>query len=261
MATTVLMERNGPAGKGLEDWGGYPSEEIVAGTPAQRGYSYLDDSANKVIAGVWECTPMTGKMGAWSSNEFMVILEGSVTVVHEDGEELRVDAGECFMIPKGTMCQWKQSERVKKLYVIDESPANARPANSNKLRAVKIDTKAALDPAKGPDPALVVGGEPPTWHDRLVYEDPTGQFMVGVWSTTPYERKTIEFPRHELMLLLEGSVTIKDGRGDNKTFRAGDTLFIEKGASVGWLSTEPVRKVYCIYLPKAAAAQQQSAAE
>lgn len=254
MATpkTVRMERNGPKGKGLEDWGGLPAESLESGNPQQKGYLVLDDKEHAVTAGQWECTPFTGKMGPWSSNEFMQLLEGTVTIVHKSGKELTVKAGECFFIPKGTMCQWKQPTFVKKFFVIHEDASGMQPKDPAKLQAIKIDTQAPLSPAGGPDPKLVVSGSP-QWAERLVHEDPTGQYTVGVWSTTPYERKVISFPRHELMHILEGAVTITDGKGGSETFRAGDTLFVPKGAEMGWKNDVPVKKVYCIFLPKALA--------
>ena len=261
MSSTHRMQPEGIPGKALEDWGGYPPETLDAGTPQQHGVLYLDDTVHKVTAGVWTCTAMTGKMGAWSSNEFMVLLEGTVNVVHHSGEELTVHAGECFVIPKGTICQWKQPGFVRKFFVIEENSAISGADDPTRLKAFKVDTSAALPAAKGPDPALIIGEQQPTWGDRLVYEDPSGQFLVGVWSTTPYRRKTIDFPRHELMLLLEGSVTISDDQGDEQTFNAGETILVEKGTRMGWSNGEPVKKVYCIYLPKAVATPRAVAAE
>ena len=260
MPSTQKMQPAGKPGKALEDWGGYPSDALVSGTPQQHGVLYLDDPVHKLTAGVWTCTPMTGTMGAWSSNEFMVLLEGTVTVVHAAGDELTVHAGECFVIPKGTICQWKQPGFVRKFFVIEENPAIEIATDPENLKAFKVDTHASLPPSKGPDPALIIGDQP-DWADRLVYEDPSGQFLVGVWSTTPYRRKLITFPRHELMHLLEGTVTISDDQSDEQTFASGDTILVEKGAEMGWSNSETVKKVYCIFLPKAVAVPQAVAAE
>ena len=181
MPNTHRMLASGIPGKALEDWGGYPPDTLVSGTPQQHGVLYLDDPVHKITSGVWACTPMTGKMGAWSSNEFMVLLEGTVTIVHLSGEELSVQAGECFVIPKGTICQWKQPGDVRKFFVIEENRAIEVASDPAKLKAFKVDIHAELPASKGPDPALIVGDAQPAWADRLVYEDPSGQFLVGVW--------------------------------------------------------------------------------
>ncbi|MEZ5926841.1 MAG: cupin domain-containing protein [Hyphomicrobiaceae bacterium] len=252
------MEPNGPKGKGLEDWGGLPAEGLESGTPQQTGYGYLDEKATGMSAGVWACTPMTGKMDAWSVHEFMTLLEGSVTIVHKDGTELTVKAGESFFIPKGTLCQWKQPGNVKKYYVIWDDASGTQPKDAAKLRAVKVDTTATLSPSEGPDPKLVVGAQP-KWQENLLFADPTGQWTVGLWSTTAYERKVIPFPRHELMHILSGKVTISDGKGREEVFKAGDTLFVPKGALFGWKCSEDVKKIYCIFLEKEKAAKSEAA--
>jgi uncharacterized cupin superfamily protein len=83
-----------------------------------------------------------------------------------------------------------------------------------------------------------------------MFADPTGQLTVGLWLTTPYEREVIPFPRHELMHILSGVVTLSDGQGHEETFKAGDTLFVAKGAPLGWKCSIDVKKIFCIFLEK-----------
>lgn len=252
------MEPKGPKGKGLDDWGGIPAASLESGTPQQSGFGYLDEKSTGMSAGVWACTPFTGKMDAYSVHEFMTLLEGSVTIVHKDGSEVTVKAGESFFIPKGTVCQWKQPGNVRKYYVIWDDKSGATAKDAGKLRAVKVDTKLPLAACEGPDPKLVVSGTP-KWAENLLFADPTGQWTVGLWSTTAYERKVIPFPRHELMHILEGAVTLHDGQGREETFKAGDTLFVPKGALMGWKCSVDVKKIYCIFLEKAKAAKSEAA--
>ncbi len=252
------MEPKGPKGKGLEDWGGIPAASLESGTPQQSGFGYLDEKSTGMSAGVWACTAFTGKMDAYSVHEFMTLIEGSVTIVHQDGSEVTVKAGESFFIPKGTVCQWKQPGNVRKHYVIWDDKSGASPKDAGKLRAVKVDTKLPLSACEGPDPKLVVKGTP-KWAETLLFADPTGQWTVGLWSTTAYERKVIPFPRHELMHILEGTVTLHDGQGREETFKAGDTLFVPKGALMGWKCSQDVKKIYCIFLEKAKAAKSEAA--
>jgi uncharacterized cupin superfamily protein len=76
---------------------------------------------------------------------------------------------------------------------------------------------------------------------------------VGAWDSTAYRRKTIAFPRHELMHILEGAVTIAEEGGPTHEFKAGDTFFAPMGTRCDWQSTGYMRKIYCIMQPKAAA--------
>ncbi len=90
----------------------------------------------------------------------------------------------------------------------------------------------------------------PIQHAHEFFEDATGQFTVGIWQTTGYHRKLINFPRHELMHLLEGEVTMLDGEGGEQTFKAGDTFFVPMGTPNAWKSEGTLKKIYCIFQPK-----------
>ncbi len=250
-ARTVHFEGHGPKAKGMETWEPFDPKNLTAGTPIQRGHLYLDDKARGVMAGVWDCTPFTGKMGAYPVNEFMHVLEGSVTIVEPDGKETTVRAGESFILPKGLVCQWKQTEYVRKFFVIFDDTSGAK-AGAAKPGVIKIDTGAALGPMDIPDTSMFIGPVPKQTV-RSWFADATGQMTVGVWATTPFTRKVAPFPRHELMHLLEGSVTIADGAGGSQTFKAGDTFLVPEGAPISWSNAEPVKKIYCIFKARAAA--------
>jgi uncharacterized cupin superfamily protein len=60
----------------------------------------------------------------------------------------------------------------------------------------------------------------------------------------------VDFPRHELMHFTQGSLQLTDGGGGSQAFRAGNSVFVPRGAPVGWKSTQDVAKIYCILTPK-----------
>jgi len=244
---------------GLEEWEKIPASELVEGDPVQRGHYYYNNEETGLSAGVWDCTAMTTKMEPYSVNEFMHVLEGGVTMVHEDGSELHVSAGESFIIPKGTVCSWKQTGYIRKFFVIFNDESGAKADDPSALRAVKVDTSAALRPAEIPDPSIFKGGVP-TQHEHTIYADPTGQFIVGLWQSTPFERAVGPFNRCELMLPLEGHMTLS-GDGTETSFGPGDAPFVPEGAPCGWRSEETVKKIYCIFMRKQAAAASADAAE
>lgn len=259
-AHIIRFEPQGPAGSGLERWPDIPEGELTAGAPVQRGHMYLDDKALGLSAGVWDCTAMTTKPGPYSVNEFMILLEGAVTIVDAKGGETTVRAGESFIIPKGLVCSWKQTGYVRKFFVIFDDASGLAAPDPAALRVLRPDPKGALAPSEGP-PAEVLIGPRPTQHDRGWFEDLTGQLTIGVWDSTPYRRKVIDFPRHELMHILEGEVTLTEEGGAPQTFRAGDTFFVPLGCRGDWVTTGYIRKIYCIFKPKAAAAVKADAAE
>lgn len=246
----IKFSLNGDKGEGLRVLPAMPTEELVAGNPVQRGIEYFSDPQIGLSAGVWDCTAFTAKMAPYPVNEFMIVLEGGVSMVEADGRETTIGAGEAFVIPKGTICQWRQSGFMKKYYVIFDDSSGADPAKASAQKIMKIDIDAAREPSPPPASDLLIGPSP-TQTARNWIDDATGQWTMGVWDSTPYRRKAIPFPRHELMHLLEGSVTLSTPDGWHETYRTGDTFFVPMGANVEWHSTEYVKKYYCTMIPKA----------
>jgi uncharacterized cupin superfamily protein len=228
----------------LEKWPDYPEEEIAAGSRGQSGHMYFEDGKSGLSTGVWQAEASTTRWMEYPVHEFMMILEGKVTIETERGN-LSVKAGESFVIPKGLRLRWIQKQRVKKFFVIFEG---GEPAP--KRGAIKIDPGAMLEPSPPPSADMLLSPVP-TQHSRDVFTDPSGRFNVGVWDTTGYRRRQIDFPRHELMHLLEGSVTFTDDAGLNQTFTKGDTFFVPLGTPNAWKSEGYLRKIFCIVQPEA----------
>lgn len=247
MSGLVRLSALGPGR--LEDWGPMPAEDLSAGTGQQYGHLWLDDAASGLTVGVWACSPMTGRMGPWSTNEVMILLEGSVAIDHADGSTLEVAAGEALVIPRGTVCSWRQAGDLKKFFVIHSDASGRVAAQPETLRARKIDPDAPLAPAERPDASLLLS-EAPACREAVAFTDPSGQLTAGIWSATPYRRKAVASPRHELMHILDGTVTLSDGAGREETFSAGETCFVPKGSVAGWSSATPVRKIFCSFTPE-----------
>lgn len=229
-----------------------PPAELESGTPIQRGIEYFADAGLGLTSGVWDCTPMVTRMGPYPMHEFMIVLAGSVTIRDEAGNDTTIKSGESFILPKGLVCQWRQSEYMRKFYVIFEDPSGAAPADPSSLRVLKADPRCPLQPSPPPAKEMLLS-EIPTQQGHNWFEDPTGQWSVGIWGSTPYRRKAIPFPRHELMHLLEGAVTLTDPDLGSQTFTAGDTFFVPMGANVEWHNPQPVKKYYSIFIPKGSA--------
>ncbi len=245
------LNPNGPKGNGLQNWDPINPADLAAGEPVQRGHLYHEDAAGGYQVGVWDCTAMTEKFGPYAVNEFMYLLEGSVTMILEDGKEVTVNAGETFIIPKGLPCQWKQEGYVRKYFVIFENPGAAAGVD---VSSQGIILPKPSGPAEGMqkilnDDATRFISDIPTQHDHTYYADPSNQFSCGVWDSTPFVAPAEPSPANELMIMLEGSMTLSDKDGNEYFFKAGDTAYVPKGAVRGWRSTEYVRKYYCLYEP------------
>ena len=155
---------------------------------------------------------MTGQARALSVNEFMIVLEGAVTIVDARDRAVTIKAGESFLIPKGLPCVWRQDGYMRKFFVIfDDASGNAAgpggaggAAPRSAGRAERPATARRRSCWRAPAP---------TQHDKQYFADLTAQWTVGVWDSTAYHRKTISFPRHELMHILEGEVTLTEEGG------------------------------------------------
>lgn len=246
----IRFEPHGPADTGLVEWDPIDPGDLEAGTPVQHGHIYHQDEALGYMAGVWDCTAMTGKFEPYAVHEFMFLLEGSVTMVREDGTEVTVNAGEPFVVPKGLPCQWKQLGYVRKYFMIFENPG-ARAADDVSSQGVILPRPSGpMEKAEIGDPSRYIG-DLPTQHNRTDFRDPSGQMTVGAWGSTPFESKIRPFPRHEFVRLLEGAVTLTEGDGATHRFEAGDTFYVPQGAVCGWTSTGYVKKLYAILDPAA----------
>lgn len=104
-------------------------------------------------------------------------------------------------------------------------------------------------PSGAPLAELLIGPTPQCRnHTQFLSTD--GEFMVGVWDSTPYHRRAMPYRHFELMYLLEGSVTFIDEEGREGTFRKGNLFLIEQNAQCTWESREDVTKIFAIYRPK-----------
>lgn len=235
-------------GDGLDDWEAMSADELASGSPRQRGRYYFNAPDIGLSAGVWDCTAFEGKMAPYSVDEFMMLLEGSVTVTEASGRVTQVKAGESFIIPRGLNCSWKQNGYVRKIFVIYENPAAPVPARPAADHVIKLDLAAAMSPCDGPNPALLAG-PPPQCREHLAYTDASGQLTIGLWSATPYDRKATPSGRYELMHFLDGQVDLHDGGPSGQAFQAGETIFVPKGLPLGWRSKVDVKKIFVILMP------------
>jgi len=238
----IPFDRNVP----LAAWEDFPESEIASGTRKHNGATLFEDKARGLSAGVWEQGANESHWINYPVNEFMTVLEGEVVIVEED-RSVSIKAGESFIIPKGLRCRWTQPGHVKKFFVIFDNASGLK--NEGALRTIKIDPAVKLEPSTPPAAAMLLSPVP-VQHAHDYFSDATGQLNIGVWDTTGYHRKLIDFPRHELMCLLEGSVEFEDDKGVKQRFKGGDTFFVPLGTPNSWRSEGYLRKIFVIFQPK-----------
>lgn len=94
--------------------------EIQGPSPKQHNHTLFTNDTCNFHVGTWESGPMVSKMLPFPTHEFVRMLEGEVTITESDGTTQTFGPGDCFFVPKGTVCSWSIPERVKKHYAILE---------------------------------------------------------------------------------------------------------------------------------------------
>lgn len=92
--------------------------EIEGDAPVQKNHTNFTNDAGTFFTGTWESGPMVSKMLPFPTHEFVRMLEGEVTITEQDGTAQTFVGGDCFFVPKGTVCSWEIREHVKKHYAI-----------------------------------------------------------------------------------------------------------------------------------------------
>lgn len=227
----VRLSADGPEGVGLTG----------EGTEREHVY-YTADASELVSAGVWEAQPYTSGPDTPGYSEFMFVLDGSVTLVDAKGREDTFEAGDAMFIPRGVTHHWKQSEVLRKFWVIfDEGEPDDWSDRS------RVESFIRFEP-HGPDGELK--GEGRT-REHMYYDAKGEKLSAGVWEADPQapesERKFHTPSYTELMCILEGAVTIVDASGHEERVEAGDVVLVPKGMSYQWNQDEYVRKYWVIF--------------
>jgi uncharacterized cupin superfamily protein len=214
-----------------------PPEIIEGGTsPVTAYHTYFKDLESSLSIGVWTATPYARRSRPHVCHEFMLLLEGEIALIGADGTEIVVRAPDAVVLPKGLPCAWKQSTSVRKFYMTLAGESAASSVSS----PVGISRTEALAPlAAGVDGALRAG--------RLDYTDPSGRFRVGQWESAAFKAAPAVYPKHELLHITGGSVTLTVDGSEAQTFAQGDTVFVPQGTRVGWRCDQYVKKIFCSF--------------
>jgi uncharacterized protein len=108
--------------KGPDGWQNLPDEalehaELLSGSPVGLDHAYFSRAESGLRTGIWRCGPYTERYESYPADEFMVVLEGEVTL---EGEGFRdtYRKGDAFFVPKGFKGTWHQPVPMVKFYVI-----------------------------------------------------------------------------------------------------------------------------------------------
>ena len=166
--------------------------------------------------------------------ETVVVHSGHLSLQAEDCS-LELGPGASAVIGRGTALQIQAQADTLWAFcaqVTDEQNPGLTP----------LDPLAHLAPSTPPDAQILISAEPQC-RSKNAYED-SANVRIGVWDSTPYTRRARPHKLHELMHLIEGSVTLSSPEGTSLQVNAGDSIFVPLGAECAWESTAYVRKFY-----------------
>lgn len=119
MTLPIKLSPTGPEGWLAKPDVPQETATFIAGTPMGADHVYFDRANPKYRMGIWRSQPYTEFYDSYAADEFMVVLEGSVTL-ETDGFSETYAKGDAFFVPKGFRGYWRQSEPMLKYYVIIE---------------------------------------------------------------------------------------------------------------------------------------------
>jgi uncharacterized cupin superfamily protein len=74
------------------------------------------------------------------------------------------------------------------------------------------------------------------------YVDPTRQFMVGIWESTPCVEYIPFYPCDEFCLILKGGIRITQKDGTENYFGEGEGFMVLRGTECHYAMTETTKK-------------------
>ena len=169
--------------------------------------------------------------------ETMVVAEGSVTLQADGMTPLVLGPGEGAVIGRGTALRVTAQSRAVFAFC---AAASEGPAQGG---LVPLRADADFKPSATLPPEVLLSPAPEC-RSHNVFTDEDAQYQAGTWDSTPYYRIVRPHRVNEFMHLLAGSVRFAAPDGSVLSLAAGDTLFVPKGASIGWESNERVAKFY-----------------
>ena len=228
-ANILRFEPQGP--NGLEEWEQMDYASLVSGEPVQNGHLYHEIADKGYMVGVWDCTAFTDQMMPYTVDEYMLLLEGDLTMVLPDGGEIDINAGDAFIIPKGFECQWKQPSFVNKIFMILDGPVpDADNASLQRITVPDLDTIAS---------AYVT-------LSRSDFINAAGTMRVEVQDHGAVAQMSRTSQANELITVLEGSLQLFDGEKPH-VFNKGETVYLHQRDIAGWKTTPGTRLIVASY--------------
>lgn len=95
-----------------------PASAFTTEDHRESRHKVFEAEDGSITSGVWECAPMSVEIDAYSTNEMMTILSGSLDLTDASGRKETFVAGDTFLIAKGAKVKLEITETLRKFYMI-----------------------------------------------------------------------------------------------------------------------------------------------
>jgi uncharacterized cupin superfamily protein len=95
--------------------------------PMERFHRVLQTTVRgecELRAGVWEAEAYSERLRDYPYDEIVFVVDGSVSIVDDGGNEELFGAGDCFVLRRGFNGEWRQHETLK-IFHMTAAPAGA----------------------------------------------------------------------------------------------------------------------------------------
>jgi len=171
--------------------------------------------------------------------ETIVVAQGTLTLTLAGKTPLVLGPGEGAVIGCGTALRIHAESRVQFSFC---TAACDKPTNHG---LVPLRADADFKPSRTLPPEALLGPAPVCRSDNVFIEE-SAAYSAGTWDSSPYHRIIRPHGQNEFMHLVAGSVRFAAPDGSVLSADTGDSLFVPKGVSVGWESSERVAKFFAV---------------
>lgn len=95
-----------------------PKPTSIEGNQQEANRILWTSADDRVVIGIWECTPGRFTADRTKASEFCHLISGRIEMIHSDGSKVQLGAGDALNLPLGWTGEWRIIEHVRKLYVI-----------------------------------------------------------------------------------------------------------------------------------------------
>ncbi|UCP11588.1 cupin domain-containing protein [Pseudomonas sp. MM213] len=214
----------------------FTSGSLGADDPFDRHIAYV--GPDDIAAGVVQAGGQFS-VDEYPYSEMIVVHAGQVTLRSQD-RTLQLNPGDSAVIARGTSLLVEAQPDSLWAFCADTQLVEERNPGLTALPQLTL-----LSSSNPPDAEILLSPTPQCRSHNLFVEEET-HLLIGVWDSTPYTRRARPHKLHELMHLLEGSVTLQVADGSDLTVNPGDTVFVPRGTPCAWKSSVYVRKFYVV---------------